>query len=83
MIAFEYRLDRGKIVISLRAEVEVHDDPFYYLVRNIRPPQHRDSRAIPDVRLTKKDSIWVHCDTERPTDLTLSIGNAIDAHELE
>lgn len=82
MIAFDYRLDHGNILISLRAEVEVHDNPFFYLVRNIRPPKVGNSRAIPDVRLVKKDSVWVHCDSEKPTELALSIGGAIDAHNV-
>lgn len=80
-ISFEYRLEDSSISINLRAEVEVHNDPFFYIVHNIRSLRSGSPPAIPDVRLTKRDSTWVHVDSEKPTDLTLSIGKAIDAHE--
>lgn len=79
LISFEYRLDEGRITINLRAEVELHPSSSYYIVRNIRSLQHGNSPAIPEVRLTKKAAEWVHVDSQRPTDLTRCIGEAIDA----
>lgn len=80
-ISFDYYLDRGNIAVNLRAEVEIHPDPGYYIVRNIRSGRDGSAPAIPEVQLTKINSTWVHYDSRRPTDLTLCIGCAIDAHE--
>lgn len=80
-ISFEYSLDDGKIAINLQAEVEAHSNPLCYIVRNIRSVYPGNSPAIPIIRLTKKAAVWVHLDSQKPTDLTLSIGKAIDAHE--
>jgi hypothetical protein len=82
-ISFEYRLDQGKIVVNLGAQVEVQNNPPCYFVRNIRAPIQGRPPAIPDIILTKKASIWVHLDSLRPTDLTVSIGAAIDTFELQ
>ena len=78
LICFDYRLDQGAITIHLRAEVEVHRNPTFYSVRNIRSPQHGSSPAIPEVRIIKKASVWVHCDSQKSTDLTKCIGAALD-----
>ena len=81
-ISFEYCLDEDRISVSLRADVEVHDEPTHYIVRNIRSFRQNNAPAIPDIRLKKHASVWVHIDSQKPTDLTRSIGKAIDAHEL-
>jgi len=79
LISFVYRLDQNKIAIDLWADVEIQQDSSYYIVRNIRPLHQSNASAIPEVRLTKKASVWVHLDSQKPTDLTLCIGKAIDA----
>lgn len=83
VIVFDYLLDEGRIAITLRADVELHHRPYYYFVRNIRSLRHGSKSAIPDIRLTRKGSAWVHLDSKRPTDLTSSIGKAIDARHAE
>ncbi|HVU94241.1 MAG TPA: hypothetical protein VHE34_03415 [Puia sp.] len=79
LISFEYQLDRGAITIQLCAEVEIHCNPTYYAVRDIRSPHHGSCPAIPEVRIIKKASGWVHCDSQKSTELTRSIGVALDA----
>lgn len=81
--AFEYRLDHGKITVNLLADVEIESDPSYYIVRNIRSKHDKSSPAIPDVRLTKKDSAWVHFDSQKATALTSCIGYAIEVYEQQ
>lgn len=83
LLTFEYHLDNSHISLNLRAEVELNDDPRYYIVRNIRSLHQGSSPAIPEIKLTKKKSVWVHYDSQKPTDLTLSIGNDLDVYELE
>ena len=80
-ISFVYRLDQDNISIDLQADVEIQNDSSCYIVRNIRSLQHGGS-AIPPVKLKKTASAWVHIDSLKPTDLTLSIGKAIDALDL-
>jgi len=79
LISFVYRLDQGRIAIDLWADVEIQHDSSYYIVRNIRPLHQSKASAIPEVKLTKKASVWVHLDSQKPTELTLCIGQAIDA----
>lgn len=80
-ISFDYYLDRGKIAVNLCADVEMHTGPSYYLVRNIRSKRDGSAPAIPNVQLTRINSTWVYYDSRNPTDLTVCIGHAIDAHE--
>lgn len=82
LISFVYRLDQAKIDVNLQAEIEIQKDDTCYIVRNIRSLNNGNTSAIPEIRLTKKASIWVHVDSQKPTDLTLCIGQAIDMLEL-
>ena len=80
-IFFEFRLDRTAITISLQAEVEIHDNPLCHVVRNIRSRHNGTAPAIPDLKLMKKDSAWVHLDSEISPDLSVCIGRELPAEQ--
>jgi len=83
LIFFEYRLPQSEIAINLGAEVESRDNPPCYIVRRISAAHLEGAPAIPEVRLMRKSSAWVHLDSQKSTDLTMCIGKAIDAFEHE
>ena len=83
LISFEYRLDQAGIAINLCAEVESHDNPPCYIVRNISAMHRAHCAAIPDLRLVRKSSAWVHLDSQKTTNLTVCIGKAIDTFERQ
>ena len=82
-IAFDYSLEGGKINVRLTAEVELHHSKPYYIVRNFRTVYHPNGSILPEVQLKRFKGRWVHRDSEKATDLSQAIGDAIEAYEKD
>ncbi|WP_127132820.1 hypothetical protein [Pseudoflavitalea rhizosphaerae] len=90
----EFRIDfnmpiRGsEIVVPMTAIAELHHSEPYYLLRSIeiipvKQDKPKGEIFIRELRIKEikgnNESIWVHCDTGRESELSRSAGLAIEA----
>ena len=78
-IRFSFAVDAAKIRFTLEAEVEEHHSQTYYIVSNFRIPGHGDRVVLPPIIIQNEDGIWVHKDSEKATELSAAVGEAITA----
>ncbi len=81
-IFFTYNAE-NKLKIQLKADVEIPGSEPYYRITNISPAGHeRKFAVLPDItikRINHKDKeIWVHADSNMPSDLSNTIGNILE-----
>jgi hypothetical protein len=85
-ISFDFALAPSSFVIRLQATAELHHSEPFYIVDNIqvagvRHPQHQ-SPALPEfeIKKIKRDGemVWVHCDSEKESLLSMAAGEAIE-----
>jgi hypothetical protein len=46
--------------------------------KNFRIPGHATTRALPEIKIKKKDDDWVHHDSGWRTELSQAVGEALD-----
>jgi hypothetical protein len=80
-IAFNFRLDKSNLTIPLTADVEVHHSEPFYVIKNFRTQLQKERSVLPDVRIKKAKGMWVHCDSDKETTLSIEVGAAIDRYE--
>jgi hypothetical protein len=80
-IDFVFPLESSHLSISVTADVEVHHSVTHYLVRNFRAGLKHDHPVLPDIAIKKLNGRWVHMDSEKETQLSILVGNAIDQTE--
>ena len=80
-IAFSFRLDKSNLTIPLTADVEVHHSETLYVIKNFRTQSQKERSVLPDVRIKKANGMWVHCDSDKETTLSMEVGAAIDRSE--
>jgi|HubBroStandDraft_6_1064221.scaffolds.fasta_scaffold2306290_1 hypothetical protein len=51
-----------------------------YTITNIRRIEQENGSLLPPIQIKKKGDQWVHTDSEKETDLSLAIGQAIEEH---
>lgn len=86
-ISFSYPLADTAIVFKLEALATLHNSDPYYVVNNFRVAGRADKKydVLPEVKIRKHTNedgtvTWVHCDSCRPTELSILIGKEIDDH---
>lgn len=76
---FTYDANDHALKFPLKAECE-QTEPGIFTVRDIRPEMLNDGSLLPPIRLTRKDGAWVFLDNGQESNLSASIGRAIDEH---
>lgn len=80
-VEFDFAADQGQLRMRLAADVEKHQSQVYYVVKNFRLPGRSGSPVLPDIRIRKLDDRWVHSDIEKASELSESVGRAIEQQE--
>ncbi len=80
-IVFTFKMAGGAIELLLTAQVEKHPSEPFYLVKHFRTHYIQQDSVLPDVKIKKIDGVWVHCDSEKESELSAAIGPVIDEHE--
>ncbi|MBL7762626.1 MAG: hypothetical protein JNL23_04290 [Chitinophagaceae bacterium] len=86
-IHFNYPLDHTSIVFKIEAIATLYNSEPYYVVNNFRVIGRPDTKydVLPEVKIRKQQEedgtlIWVHCDSGRPTELSILLGKEIDGY---
>src|SRR5688572_6563157 len=85
-IKFDFPLDHSPYTITLKARVQLHASKTYYVVDSFLIEKTNQSKSIssilPDIEIkylkTAAKGIWVHKDSERESQLSQTIGKAIE-----
>lgn len=78
-IAFKYELIPASLHVHLCADIEMIDSDAC-VVRNIRRDQTEESPLLPELKLKRSGDIWVHMDSEKESNISRIIGEAVDLH---
>ena len=81
VISFNCKLEHTSLVIQLMAEVELHHSKKYYVIKNFRTARNSSRTVLPNIEIKKLNGAWVHCDSEKESNLSMDVGAQIDAHE--
>lgn len=76
-IFFTYDVKDHDLKFPLQADVECAV-PGVYTVTNIRPDSQEDGSLLPPIRLKKQNGIWIFVDNGQKSNLSATIGQAID-----
>ncbi len=82
-IAFNYPLETSGRVVPLIAQVEKHHSQTYYIVKNFRTNPGQNRSIMSDIKIKKVNGRWVHCDSEKESNLSIAIGKAIMIQEAD
>ena len=85
-IKFDFPLAHSDQNITLKATVELHHSDPYYVIDNFRfaasKPKKSEPSVLPslEIKRIKKGGglVWVHCDSERESLLSIAVGKAIE-----
>jgi hypothetical protein len=67
--------------LHLRLKGTIDEQPNgSYIITNIRRAEQENGALLPPIQIKKKVDQWVHTDSEKETDLSLAIGQAIEEH---
>ncbi len=83
-IIFRYPFKEKNISIELTGHVTQHHSVPHYIISNIRFAKHPDGPydAFPEVKIQQRqlhgENVWVHMDTQKESELSHIIGQAID-----
>jgi len=78
-ISFEYEIVSGSLSVSLSAEIEMTGIDSCY-VRNIRRLNSNESPLLPVLQLKKLAGTWVHADGDKESNISKTIGHAIEVY---
>jgi len=78
-ITFTYKAKPGFIQVDLSADIEMLDRNTC-LVRNIRRINTQESPLLPILKLTKNEDFWRHYDTGNESEISKTIGEAINEY---
>jgi hypothetical protein len=77
-IFFTYDVQDHALQFPLQAEVEC-SVPGIYTITDIRPEAQDEGSLLPPIRLKKEDGVWIFLDNGQESNLSTTIGRAIDA----
>ena len=83
-INFNYPFRDKDFSIALTGSATLHHSDPYYVVNNIRFAKHTSGPmdALPEIKVQQRDirgeKVWVHADTQKESELSHIIGQAID-----
>jgi hypothetical protein len=72
-----YDVHDHALKFPLKAEVE-QISPGVFVISNIRPDTQDTGALLPPIQLTKKDDKWIFVGNGQESNLSLTIGQAID-----
>ena len=78
-ISFTYQVKPQSLEVDLCAEIEMIDN-VTCLVHNIRRVNINESSLLPILKLKNVGGSWIHTDTEKGSNISKTIGEAIEAH---
>jgi hypothetical protein len=76
-INFVYDVHDHALKFPLKAEVE-QISPGVFEISNIRPDSQDHGALLPPIQLTRKDNKWIFVGNGQESNLSLTIGQAID-----
>jgi hypothetical protein len=85
-INFNYPFRDKGLSIELTGNATLHHSIPHYVISDIRFAKHPGGRldALPVVKVQQRDirgeKVWVHADTQKESELSRIIGEAIDRH---
>lgn len=85
-IHFKYPFKDRDFSIALTGNATLHQSKLYYIVSHIRFAKHPGGPldALPEVKVQQRDlrgeRVWVHMDTQKESELSRIIGEAIEHH---
>ncbi|MBO9566850.1 MAG: hypothetical protein J7621_29020 [Niastella sp.] len=85
-IRFKYPFKEKNISIELTGDVTPHNSTPYFIVSNIRFANHPEGPydAFPEIKLQQRElhgeKVWVHMDTQKESELSHIVGQAIEDH---
>lgn len=83
-IKFKYPFKGKNFSIELTGDALLHHSSPYYTVSNIRFTNHSDAPrdALPEIKIQQRniqgEKVWVHLDTQKESELSRIVGQAID-----
>ena len=83
-IRFKYPFREKNISIELTGNVILHNSVPHYIISNIRFANHPEGPydAFPEIKLQQREiygeKVWVHMDTQKESELSHIVGQAID-----
>jgi hypothetical protein len=85
-IRFDFPFAHSDLTVSLRASAALHHSDPYFVVDEFyfasAPQESREVSLIPAQELKRiyrdEQPVWVHRDSERESQLSIAIGNAIE-----
>lgn len=83
-INFRYPFKEKNISIELTGNVTFQNSTPHYIISNIRLVNHPDGPydAFPEIKIQRRnlqgEQVWVHMDTQKESELSHIVGNAID-----
>lgn len=85
-IKFDFPLDHSPYTLALKARVRLHASESYYVVDSFLFEKTNQSKSLhsilPDIEIkylkTATKGMWVHKDSERESQLSQTIGKAIE-----
>lgn len=78
-ISFTYQVKPQSLQVDLCAEVEMIDNSTC-LVHGVRRIDVSETSLLPMLKLKKVGGVWIHSDTEKESNISNKIGEAIDVH---
>jgi len=82
-IAFNFKLEDSDRFVTLTAQIEKHHSKTYYTVKDFRSHPSQNRSILPDIMIKKVKGRWVHCDSEKESNLSIAIGKAIMTQEAD
>jgi hypothetical protein len=76
-IFFTYDVQDHALRFPLKAEVDCVE-PGIYTITNIRAEAQDEGSLLPPIRLKKEDGIWIFLDNGQESNLSATIGRAIE-----
>lgn len=77
-IQFNFSLDKGRLEVLLEADVQYDDLGVSYRIKNFRVPGSSSISILPEIQIKKIDGHWVHSDSGWQTELSETVGKALD-----
>jgi hypothetical protein len=76
-VFFTYDVQDHALRFPLKAEVE-RTGPGIYTISNIRPQAQEEGSLLPPIRLMKEHGKWIFLDNGQESNLSATIGRAIE-----
>ncbi|MGN6419414.1 MAG: GAF domain-containing protein [Pseudobacter sp.] len=82
-VRFSYAIDENDTLL-IHLTASVHWQPYSgtYIINEFTGAKAAGfGITLPEIRICKRESVWVHTDSEAETRLSLAVGKAIDEHQ--